>query len=108
MEIDREFIMQTFLVDSEEHLRELEEALIRLENRPDDEEILNTIFRITHTVKGSASCLGFETLTGFDHLLEDLFARLRKRDFLVSRQLITLLLRSVDALTQMIPQAIAG
>ncbi|HZS08153.1 MAG TPA: chemotaxis protein CheA [Blastocatellia bacterium] len=108
MEIDRQAIMQTFLVESEEHLREMEEALIALENRPDDQETLDTIFRVAHTVKGGASCLGFETLTGFAHVLEDLLVRLCRRDFPVTGRIITLLLQSVDALAQMVPEAIGG
>ena len=88
MEIDRQSIMQTFLVESQEHLREMEQSLIALEERPDDHEILNTIFRLAHTIKGSASCFGFETITGFAHVLEDLLVRLRKREFTVTGQFL--------------------
>src|ERR1051325_643539 len=108
MEINRQDILQAFLVESQEHLREMEEALIALENHPGDQEVLRTIFRLAHTVKGSASCLGFEALTGFAHCLEDLLARLRRRDFPVSGALITLLLQAVDVLREMVPEAIGG
>src|SRR5581483_7109830 len=108
MEIDRQAIMQTFLVESQEHLREMEASLMALEDRPDDQEVQRTIFRLAHTIKGSASCFGFETITGFAHVLEDLLVQLRDREVTATSHLITLLLQSVDALAQMIPEAIEG
>jgi len=108
MEIDREAIIQTFLADSHENLRIMEEALIVLETKPDDTEILQTIFRVAHTFKGDASLLGFERLMEFAHTLESLLEILQDRVIFVTSELITLLLESVDCLRQMISEAIAG
>jgi two-component system chemotaxis sensor kinase CheA len=108
LEIDREAIFQTFLIESEEHFAIMEEALLALESHPEDEELLQTIFRMAHTIKGSAACLGFQTLTEFAHVLEDLLEKLRDHTIVVTDNLITILLQAVDVLKQMGPDAVAG
>jgi len=108
MEIDREAILQMYLAESEEHLGYMEEALVALETHPENEEILETIFRGAHTIKGNASSLGFSQVAEFAHAVEELLQRFRNRTLPVTRERITLLLRSVDALRQMVPDAVAG
>ena len=66
-DIDRDAIVQTFLDESEEGLAAMEEAMIGLEARPDDAELVSTIFRVAHTLKGNAASLGFEGLVRFAH-----------------------------------------
>ncbi|MGH7774848.1 MAG: Hpt domain-containing protein, partial [Candidatus Binatia bacterium] len=108
MEIDREAILQTYLAESEEHLGKMEEALVALETHPENEELLEAIFRGAHTIKGNSSSLGFPRLAEFAHAFEELLQRIRSRTVPVTRDLVTLLLRSVDALRQMVPKAVAG
>lgn len=108
MEIDREAILQMYLAESEEQLGQMEEALVALETHPDDEEILDTIFRGAHTIKGNASSLGFPQVSEFAHAIEELLQHFRNRTIPVTKKRITLLLRSVDALRQMVPDAVAG
>jgi len=108
MDIDLQPVLQMFLAESEEGLAAAEQALVALESRPQDQECLGTVFRATHTLKGNASSLGFQALAEFAHVLEDVLDRLRKRDLAVTAPLITLLLRSVDALRQMVPDAVSG
>lgn len=101
MEIDYEALFQVFLAESKENLGHMEEALVVLETHPDDEETLFSIFRTVHTIKGSASCLGFQTISEFAHDVEDALQRLVKRTVPVTPKIITLLLKSVDAFKQM-------
>lgn len=108
MDIDLQPILQMFLAESEEGLSAMEEALVALESRPEDDEALGTIFRATHTLKGNASSFGFQALTEFAHVLEDVLDRLRNRELPVTPPLVTLLLQSVDALRQMVPDAVSG
>ena len=108
MNIDHEAILHTFLDETEEHLCKMEEALVALETQPEDEETLQTIFRVAHTLKGNASSLGYPRVAGFAHALEDTLQRLRNRTLPVTGGLITLLLQAVDALRQMVPDAVAG
>jgi len=107
-ELERDAIVQTFLGESEEGLAVMEEVLIALEVRGDDPELLGTVFRLAHTLKGNGSSLGFDSLVRFCHTLEDLLDRLRERVLPVTADLIALLLRAVDALREMVPAAAAG
>jgi two-component system chemotaxis sensor kinase CheA len=107
-DFDLEGIIATFLAETEEGLAGMEEALVRLEARPADEEILSTIFRVAHTLKGNAASLGFAAPAEFAHSLEDLLDRLRARTLPVTGALVTLLLQAVDALRVMVPEAARG
>jgi two-component system chemotaxis sensor kinase CheA len=108
VDIDLQLVLQTFLAESEEGLSAMEQALVALESGPEDDEALGTIFRAAHTLKGNASSFGFQAVTEFAHVLEDVLDRLRNRTLPVTRSLVTLLLRSVDALRQMVPDAVSG
>ena len=108
IDIDFEAILRTFVAESEEHLARMEEALIDLETHPEDQKSLEAIFRGAHTIKGNAASLGFNKVGEFAHAFEDLLQRLRTNVLPVTQARITLLLGAVDALRQMIPNAIAG
>lgn len=105
--IDREAIERMFLVEAVEHLDAMEEALVALETRPDDRELLETIFRAAHTIKGNAASLEFPRVTECAHELEDLLQRVRKGQTAVTGGLITLLLHAVDVLRQTVPDDVA-
>ena len=107
-DIDHDAIVQTFLVESEEGLTAMEEALIALESRPGDGELLGAMFRVAHTLKGNAAALGYEGLVRFCHTLEDLLERLSDRTLAVEADLVAVVLRAVDALAEMVPAAVAG
>ncbi len=105
---DRQEVVRTYLVESEEQLVEMEEGLIHLETHPDDEETVKTLFRAAHTLKGSSATLGFHRVAEFAHAVEDVLDRLRSRTLSVNSGLISLLLRAVDALRQMVPHTATG
>ncbi len=86
----------------------MEEALLILEDRLEDEAPVETLFRAAHTIKGNARIVGFDHVAEFTHIFEDLLEGIRSREILVGEELVTLLLRSVDALREMIPGAVAG
>jgi two-component system chemotaxis sensor kinase CheA len=108
MEIDLDTILLTFSAETEERLGEMEEALVALEVCPQDEKLLEAIFRGAHTIKGNSASLGFSAVAKFAHAFEELLQHFRSRAVAVTRERITLLLRSVDALRQMVPEAING
>jgi two-component system chemotaxis sensor kinase CheA len=108
MDVDFQAILKTYVAESEEHLVRMEESLIGLETYPEDQKFLEAIFRGAHTIKGNAAGLGFPKVSEFAHAFEELLQQLRNRVVPVTKETITLLLRSVDALRQMIPDAIAG
>ena len=108
MEFDSEALLLTFIAETEENLRVMEEGLLSLETRPDDPEVLQTIFRMAHTLKGNSASLGFTGVAEFAHALEDQLERLRKRTRSATPGLVTVLLESIDALREMLPVAVEG
>jgi two-component system chemotaxis sensor kinase CheA len=108
MEFDAEALLLTFIAETEENLRTIEEGLLALERRPDDAEVLQTVFRMAHTLKGNSASLGFTGVAEFAHALEDQLEKLRKRTRPVTAGLVTTLLASVDALREMLPVAVDG
>ena len=108
MEINREMLLQSFREETEECLSQMEQLLLVLETRPDDPELISSVFRAAHTIKGNASLLEFSALARFLHSLEDLLDLCRRRVVLLSHEVINIVLQSVDALRQMAKRAADG
>jgi len=108
MEIDFEAILKTYVAECDERLAAMEEALVALEADPHNDGFLEAIFRGAHTIKGNAGSLGFPRVAGFAHAFEDLLQRFRNNSIPVTPARITLLLRSLDALREMIAAEVAG
>jgi two-component system chemotaxis sensor kinase CheA len=108
MEIDLEKILKIYTEEAEDHLAAMEEALLGLETEPSDDKLLDAIFRGAHTIKGNSASLGFPELARFAHGSEELLHRLRSHQIPVTRAAVTLLLRAVDAMRQLVPAAVAG
>jgi len=73
----RKAVLQTFLIEAEERLAEMEEALVALENQPDDEDLVQTLFRGAHTLKGNSSTLDFPKLSEFANAMKVVLQRFR-------------------------------
>jgi two-component system chemotaxis sensor kinase CheA len=108
MEFDAEALLLTFIAETEENLRTIEEGLLSLERNPGDAEVLQTVFRMAHTLKGNSASLGFTGVAEFAHVLEDLLEKLRKHAEPVTAELVTTLLEAVDSLREMLPVAVEG
>lgn len=108
MELDLQEVVAIFVEETSEGLQAMEQCLVALEAQPRDREAIDTVFRVTHTLKGNASSLGFPGLAELAHVLEDLLDRVRKGAQPVTPPLVSLLLRSVDALRTMLPAATGG
>lgn len=91
-----EEILEEFMRESGEIVEKLDEDLVTLEEKPDDLELLNQIFRGFHTIKGSSSFLGLAELTDFSHLAEEMLNKLRKKEMRAHAEIIDVLLESVD------------
>lgn len=108
MRIDMERFRETFFVEAAEHLETLESCLMRLEAEPDDRELLNTIFRAAHSIKGASGTFGFTDVARFTHTLESLLDKLREGVIVAAPELTGLLLRSCDVLAELVAAAKAG
>ncbi|OEC37114.1 two-component system, chemotaxis family, sensor kinase CheA [Pseudomonas cuatrocienegasensis] len=96
-----EEILQDFLVEAGEILELLSEQLVELENRPDDMNLLNAIFRGFHTVKGGAGFLQLNELVECCHIAENVFDILRKGERRVDSELMDVVLEALDAVNSM-------
>ena len=99
-EADEE-ILQDFLVESGEILELLQEQLVELEQKPDDMDLLNAIFRGFHTVKGGAGFLQLTNLVECCHIAENVFDMLRNGQKSVTSELMDVILQTLDAVNVM-------
>lgn len=83
----------------------MESALLKLDIGNADSEIINTIFRAAHSMKGGAATFGFLDVAGFTHLLETLLEQMRSGQRAVTQHDVDLLLRSVDVVRALLSAA---
>src|SRR6476660_2199078 len=90
-------IVEEFLVESHENLDQLDRDLVELERQPDSRDLLSSVFRTLHTIKGTSGCLAFGTLESVTHVGEGLLSRLRDGELTLDPQITTVMLEVVDA-----------
>ena len=103
-----EELLREFLVEAGEILEQLGEQLVDLEQRPEDLDLLNTIFRAFHTIKGGAGFLEISPLVELCHHAEDVFGILRQGERKADALLMDVILRAYDALQEMFEQINSG
>lgn len=94
-------ILQDFLIEAGEILEQLGEQLVELEQRAEDRDLLNAVFRGFHTIKGGASFLNLTALVDVCHRAEDVFNLLRQGERKVDANLMDVVLRVLDVLNVM-------
>ena len=108
MNINRETVLQSFREETDELLAQMEQSLLALESKPDDPELISSIFRAAHTLKGNASLLQFTAVTQALHSLEDLLDKLRSGAIRITSDIISILLESVDVSRHLAQRMLAG
>lgn len=103
-----EEILQDFLVEAGEILEQLGEQLVELERKPDDDALLNAVFRGFHTIKGGAGFLNLVPLVEVCHRAEDVFNVLRSGERKVDAGLMDVILPVVDVLNDMFDSVRSG
>ncbi len=89
-------IRQAFIIEGAEMLAEMESALLALEADEADVEEFGRLFRMVHSIKGSASIVGFGAVEHFCHAIENILVRIRERELAFNRELVLLLLTCHD------------
>ena len=89
-------ILEDFLVEAFELIEQLDQDLVELDTRPEDLELLNSIFRVAHTIKGSSSFLSFDVLTKLTHHMEDVLNKARKGELKLNEGIMDVVLESID------------
>lgn len=100
--------LQAFTEESRELLQNMEDTLLQLEDDPDNEDLVNELFRGVHTIKGSSGMFGFDHVVEFTHLAESVMGRVRDQEVTANNELLTLLLESRDHMTVLVELALDG
>lgn len=98
MSIDMKQFHTVFFEESQEHLDEMEQLLLDLDLSAPDAEMLNSIFRAAHSIKGGSGIFGFDALTSATHIMEGLLDKIRKGNLVITAGMIDLFLAAVDQL----------
>ena len=104
MSIDLSQFHQVFFEESFEGLDVMENGLLELDLEDVDSEIINSVFRAAHSIKGGSSTFGFSSVADFTHVLETLLDDIRSEQRSMDKQGIDLFLLSVDCLRQLLHQ----
>ncbi len=104
VELDEEMkeVLKDFLQESFENLDIVDSELIELEEQPDNRDMLSSIFRSMHTIKGTCGFFGFDKLEKVTHIGENLLVKLRDGEYSMNEQIATGLLAMVDAVRAML------
>jgi two-component system chemotaxis sensor kinase CheA len=97
----------TYREEAGELLAELETSLLDLEETPDDNDLINRVFRAMHTIKGSGAMFGFDDIAAFTHEVETVFDLVRNGKMVVTKKLLDLTLKSRDHISALL-EASAG
>ena len=102
MKSNDEEYKEIFLAEALENFEEINKVLTQLEKKPTDAGYINTLFRITHTMKGNATAMGFDGISSLTHILEDLFGEVRNKKIELDSEIFTALFKAVDVLEALI------
>src|SRR6266853_392633 len=95
-------IVKDFLTESNENLDRLDQEHVKLESEPSSTEVLASIFRTIHTIKGTCGFFGFARLESVSHVGENLLSRLRDGHLVLDAERTSALLALVDAVRAML------
>ncbi|MGB8602903.1 MAG: Hpt domain-containing protein, partial [Rhizomicrobium sp.] len=87
---------EIFRAESQDLLERIEQGLLDLENDPQNAELIASVFRALHTLKGSGAMFGFDALASFTHHCETAFDRVRKGEAMATPGLIAAVLSALD------------
>ncbi len=102
MALSPEKLRTIFLDEAEELLQSMEQSLIDLDSHPNNPDVLQTLFRAVHTIKGSAAMVGFSHLSAFFHEAENVLSRLRQGEITLSPEIISLFFACHDVAVEMV------
>jgi len=92
----------TYREEASELLAELETSLLDLEETPEDQDLINRVFRAMHTIKGSGAMFGFDDIAAFTHEVETVFDLARNGKIVVTKTLLDLTLQSRDHISALL------
>ena len=100
--------LQVFAQEAEQLLLDMESALLSLESNPDDSEMINSLFRAMHTIKGSSGLFGFSPIVAFTHEAESVLDKVRNNERVIDGDLISVMLDSKDHTAKLIEHCLTS
>ncbi len=100
--------LDVYLSEAEEHLENLNSSLLKLEDQPNNKELINSLFRSAHTIKGDSAAMGFQKISKLAHSIEDVLGLFKDQKLIANKRVIDLLFKSFDALEFMIKEVGKG
>lgn len=101
-------IFEGFLIETQELLDTLTGDLMEIEQNPDDDELINKIFRSFHTIKGTSSFMGVDKISTITHNAEDILNKVRRHEMSINQDIIDVMLEVQDWIQVMLEQLKAG
>lgn len=98
--MDTSQYLDIFLDESKEHLQNLSDQIMDLEQNPENMDTINEIFRAAHSLKGMAGTMGYKRMQTLTHDMENVFSEVRNGTFKVLPGMIDILFKSLDALEE--------
>jgi len=93
---------ELFLIEAKDQIEELDKLFVELEKDQSNQDAIDGIFRITHTLKGNAMGLGLDGVSELSHAMEDVMIAIRNKQITLSKKLFEILFRANDKLTQVV------
>ncbi len=90
--------LEIFIDETQEHIQELNDNILILENEPENSDVVNEIFRAAHSLKGMAGTMGFKRMQHLTHDMENVFQEVRSGNMAVNSDLIDVVFQCLDAL----------
>ena len=100
--------LNTFVIESRELLESMEDALLKVEQSPDDADLINAIFRAAHTIKGSAGLFGLDHVVRFTHNAENVLDQVRAGKLPINGEIVALFLEVCDHMGTLINHVAAS
>ena len=101
-------LREIFRIESAEHIQRLEEGFLRLETEPQNQAILEEVFREAHSLKGASRIIGLAGIESISHRLEDILGGARKGSLQLSSEIIDRLCSGLDAIRDLVKEAVTG
>jgi len=93
-----------FFAEARDYIQMLNDNILQLEENPENKEVINSLFRAAHSLKGMSATLGFNTLTELTHKLENMMDKIRNGEIVVDTEIIDLLFAGIDHIENIVAQ----
>lgn len=95
-------LLSDFISEVKEHIDTIDNRLLSLENNPDDQDLLNAVFRVFHTIKGAAGFLALDDIARLAHTTENLLDLARKGEIVLAGVRVDVIFEAVDEMKKLV------